>query len=74
MSFKRGQLLYRQGEPATVVYNIIHGVVSVYRIHFANSSVIRIPLHFLAMLPTNPRDIICVDTGSYHGKFARGPA
>jgi CRP-like cAMP-binding protein len=31
LSFKRGQLLYRQGEPATLVYNIIHGVVSVYR-------------------------------------------
>jgi CRP-like cAMP-binding protein len=31
VSFKRGQLLYRQGEPATVVYNIVHGVVSVFR-------------------------------------------
>jgi CRP-like cAMP-binding protein len=30
--FKRGQLLYRQGEPATTVYNLIHGVVSVYRV------------------------------------------
>jgi CRP-like cAMP-binding protein len=29
VSFKRGQLLYRQGESATALYNIIHGVVSV---------------------------------------------
>ena len=32
VKFKRGELLYRQDEPATVVYNIIHGVVSAYRI------------------------------------------
>lgn len=32
VSFKRGQLLYRQGEAATAVYNIVHGVVSVYRV------------------------------------------
>jgi len=31
-SFRRGELLYRQGEAATAVYNVVHGVVSAYRV------------------------------------------